>query len=220
VNKLPTMPCNETHTAALARMLALAFRDDPLYQYVFDNPAARADGLLWDMEVTIRYGMRFGEVHAATDMSGCAVWLPPGETDFTEERMAQVGMLDAASWIGEESDRRLGLFIAASELVHRRIVPAAHWYLVLLGVDPRSQGQGIGSALLAGMLSRADEGRYPVYLETLNRSNLHYYGKRGFTLRHEEAFVEDGPTIWYMVREPAPLRPTCTTCTQNRHEAA
>jgi GNAT superfamily N-acetyltransferase len=194
--------CQAAQTATLARMLARAFRDDPLYEFVFPDAATREDLTAWDMENTVRYGVRFGEVLATPGLTGCSVWLPPGETDFTQERMADVGMLDAAQHIGEEPERRLHLFIAASEAVHRRIVPCPHWYLVLLGVDPLAQGQGIGNALLAGMLSRADEGRHPVYLETLKPANLPYYEKRGFAVCFEEALGDGGPAVWYMVREP------------------
>jgi [ribosomal protein S18]-alanine N-acetyltransferase len=51
-----------------------------------------------------------------------------------------------------------------------------------IGVDPRWQGKGIGKALLAGLLQRADEARAPVFLEvrTDNATAISLYEKHGF----------------------------------------
>jgi MFS family permease len=50
-----------------------------------------------------------------------------------------------------------------------------HWYLWLLGVDPDRQGQGVGSALLAPILARADAEGLPCALETLTERNVWFY---------------------------------------------
>ena len=199
--------CQAPDVPFVARMLARAFLEDPLYQFIFPGLPTREAHTAWDMAGLIRYGMRFGEAAVTSDLAGCAVWLPPGETDFTEERMGQAGMLDAARIIGEAAEARMSLFVEASELVHRRIAPSSHWYLVVLGVEPDHQGQGIGSSLMAGPLKRADEAGLPAYLETLKAGNLPFYERRGFSLRHQEALPDGGPMVWYMVRDPVHGRP-------------
>ena len=189
---------------ALARLTARAFFNDPLHEYLFPDEARRDRLAVWDMSHLIQYGIRFGEVYATSSLSGCAVWLPPGETDFTEERMAEVGMLDSAAHIGADAEQRMSRFVTESEEFHRSVAPHRHWYLVLLGVDPPRQGEGIGSALLAPILARADEGKLPVYLETAHPGNISFYQKRGFAVRAKAPLSDGGATLWYMVRDPKP----------------
>jgi ribosomal protein S18 acetylase RimI-like enzyme len=183
-------------------MLARAFLNDPMYEYIFPEAETRQDHIAWDMANLLRYGLRFGEVTATPDLAGCTIWLPPGETEFTSERMAQAGMLDAASHLGEQANARMERFITATELNQARLVPQPHEYLLVLGVDPARQGQGIGSALLASILNRASAGRLPVYLETTKQTNLAFYERQGFNLLRQEALPAGGPPVWYMVRDP------------------
>ena len=42
------------------------------------------------------------------------------------------------------------------EKIHHEKAPEPHWYLMILGVDPPRQGQGVGGALMQPILSRAD----------------------------------------------------------------
>jgi GNAT superfamily N-acetyltransferase len=53
---------------------------------------------------------------------------------------------------------------------------------MLLGVDQARQRQGIGSALLAPTLERADLERLPCYLETLATMNVPFYERHGFAV--------------------------------------
>jgi ribosomal protein S18 acetylase RimI-like enzyme len=196
--------CNISHVDALTGLLARAFFEDPLYEYIFPDPADRLRLAAWDLGKLTHYGVRFGEVYAPSTLSGCAVWLPPGETDFTQERMAEIGMLDSAAQIGVEAEQRMMRFVAESEEFHKKVAPQPHWYLLLLGVDPPRQKQGIGSALLAANLARADAGRFRVYLETANPANIPFYQKQGFEVRAEAPLSDGGASIWYMVRDPRP----------------
>ena len=73
-----------------------------------------------------------------------------------------------------------------------------HWYLGVLGVDPAWQQQGVGRALLARFLARADEARDPVYLETDREENVGFYGRAGFRVVGMLSLL--GARIWRMER--------------------
>ena len=194
--------CGRPHVDALAKLSGRAFFTDPLYEYVFPDAATREALAAWELGGIVHYGVRFGEAYAAPDLSGCAVWLPPGQTDFTLERMAEIGMQDSAAHIGVGPEERLMRFITESEECHGRVAADLHWYLVLLVVDPARQEEGIGSALLAAGLERADAEGYAVYLEATNPLNVPFYQKRGFEVRLEATLSDSGAHIWYMVRDP------------------
>jgi ribosomal protein S18 acetylase RimI-like enzyme len=57
-----------------------------------------------------------------------------------------------------------------------------HWYLHMIGVDPRFQGRGYGSALIRHALERVDSDRLPAYLESTNPVNVPIYERHGFEL--------------------------------------
>ena len=78
---------------------------------------------------------------------------------------------------------------------------APHYYLSLLGTDPRHLGHGYGLALLADNLRRIDEEAMPAYLEASNPANLPLYERYGF--RQVGSFaLPGGPEVPTMWREP------------------
>lgn len=66
---------------------------------------------------------------------------------------------------------------------------------------PGQQGAGVGSALMAPILARADADRVPCYLETAEAANVAFYQRRGFvTVRQGTAPA--GVPYWTMRRDP------------------
>ncbi|MBM3153031.1 MAG: GNAT family N-acetyltransferase [Chloroflexi bacterium] len=86
--------------------------------------------------------------------------------------------------------------------MHQSIVSDPHVYLLLLGVEPGSQARGNGSRLVDAVLHRADEGGYPVNLETLNLESIRFYEKRGFQVSAETPLPGGAISVWYLVRKP------------------
>ncbi len=189
--------------AEAARVQGRAFFDDPAFVFTFPDEEARRDRLPWLMQVGVTYGTRFGEVMTTSGpMLGHAVWLPPGETSLSPERMGEAGFSEASQRMSAEELSRFEAFIETMTEAHEQIVRTPHWYLMILGVDPPHQGQGIGGALIAPVLARADIGRFPCYLETANERNLAFYRRHGFEVQQENDVPGGGPHIWMMLREP------------------
>jgi ribosomal protein S18 acetylase RimI-like enzyme len=130
------------------------------------------------------------------------VWLPPDETTLSEERMGELGFDEAPERMGQDALKRFGDFMELMSTHHQRLVPDPHWYLMILGVEPERQGQGIGSALISPTLARADADGLPCYLETAKEQNLAFYRRHGFEVRHEDDIPGGGPRMWMMIREP------------------
>jgi ribosomal protein S18 acetylase RimI-like enzyme len=81
---------------------------------------------------------------------------------------------------------RLPLAMALITLMEHPHLREPHVYIPYLGVAPRSQGQGLGTALLRGTLDRCDGKRLPAYLEATSERNVALYERLGF--RHLSEF--------------------------------
>jgi ribosomal protein S18 acetylase RimI-like enzyme len=76
-----------------------------------------------------------------------------------------------------------------------------HWYLFMLGVEPRDHGRGFGGALLRRLSERADRDGVPAYLETDTPENVPLYERFGYTVTEEAQLREfSSLTMWRMVR--------------------
>ena len=87
------------------------------------------------------------------------------------------------------------------------LVPEPHWYLQAVGVEPASQGKGIGSALVRAGMRRADRDNTLVYLETETESNVAYYEHLGFAVVEQIVATGLNLPIWLMIRRPPTAKP-------------
>ena len=188
---------------AAAVIQARAFFEDPLFEFVFPDETVRRAQLPWMMRVGLSAGLQAGHVHTTrSTMLGHAVWLPRGSTHLSDDRLVEGGFVDPERHMDAPALARFETFMDQSSAIHDRLMPAPHWYLMILGVDPPYQGRGIGGALMAPTLARADEGRLPCYLETVKERNVVYYRKHGFEVAEEQAIAGGGPPVWMMIRQP------------------
>ena len=185
--------------AALGR----AFYDDPLLTYILPNDATRPAPLRWFMTAAAKYGDAYGEVYTtAGHVDGNAIWLPPGDVKVTMGRMIKSGMLMAPFKFGLGPFNRFLSVMNYLEHLHERDMPQPHWYLMILGVDPPRQGQGVGGALVQPILARADAEGTPCYLETQKERNVPFYQKHGFEVIVDEMMPKGGPRLSTMKRAP------------------
>lgn len=192
----------EEDVPALAGVLGRAFTNDPPLTWVFRDDATRVDRL------TALFGMALfgvflphGEVYAAADLSGAALWEPRvPDTPATEDDDPEAfpAAMAAAGFLPEEVDR-MQTFLGTMDDAHPKDV--RHWYLGVLGADLDRQGQGIGSACMAPKLAALDEAGEFAYLESSNEKNVPLYERHGFRVVGV-LDLPDGPALWRMWREP------------------
>jgi ribosomal protein S18 acetylase RimI-like enzyme len=181
--------------------LERAFSTDPLFTWIFPDPDTRSARLQRFIRVPLEYGVRYGRVTASHEAKAACVWLPPG-AGMTMPRMIRSGMLGAPFRTGFGPFLK---FMAANEImdkIHKARAPEPHWYLVVVGVDPELQGQGVGSAIVRDGLAFADRESKPCYLDTSERRNLAFYERLGFVVLDEATLGKGGPKAWAMRREP------------------
>jgi GNAT superfamily N-acetyltransferase len=178
--------------------LCRAFFEDRVYRWIIPDDDERR------LSATIFY-RRFveacwahGEVYAAGSGAGAALWVPPGE-QLVGEGEAEAFSRELVESAGDDacSARMAELLDMLDE--HHPAEPC--WHLTFMGVDPAAQSQGIGSALLATVLARADRDDTSAYLEASCPENRRLYERHGF-LTTRELTVSDCPPIYAMCRAP------------------
>ena len=190
----------EDDIPAMAGVLSRAFSNDPPLSWVFRDETTRVDrlGALFTTALTELFVPK-GHVFTTADVSGAALWEPPGEWRTPDEVVERMAPRMAESFLPEELDRML-TFLGTMEDAHPD--DPEHWYLGVLGADLDRQGQGIGSAVMAPKLAEIDAAGDAAYLESSNVRNVPLYERHGFTVVDVLDLPDDGPAIWRMWREP------------------
>jgi ribosomal protein S18 acetylase RimI-like enzyme len=188
--------------------LARAFHDDPLFNFLVPNLLHQARATLTFMHSLIADAKDFNEIWVAKSgphVAGAAVWLPPGAYPRGTRRETAGVLRDLRSVprLGRRLRRSVRLQTEMQRVHHRVTEP--HWYLSLLGADPAYQRRGVGTALLAPMLTRVDTEGLLIYLETQKEANVPWYHRFGFTVV-QELRVRGCPPMWAMLREPGATR--------------
>ena len=184
---------------ALTGVLTRAFDDDPVLNWVLRHDARRGEAFRRFFELSLRrLTLPHGEVYTTADLTGAALWTPPGK--WKQGLLAQV--LQLPDWVRVAGPTRVPKVLGALAGLLRRHPHAPHFYLFELGVDPPCQGRGLGSALLRPALDRCDRDRIPAYLENTNERNVPVYERHGFRVTAEVALAGGGPRLWLMWRDP------------------
>jgi GNAT superfamily N-acetyltransferase len=134
-------------------------------------------------------------IYTTSDRSGAALWAGPGR--WREDLRQSLMLLPMLPVL---LPRILRSTHAVREIERRHPVQP-HYYLSVLGTEPKQQGGGIGSALLGPVLRRCDTDGVGAYLESSKESNVGFYVRHGFAVT-ERIELPEGPALWLMWREP------------------
>jgi ribosomal protein S18 acetylase RimI-like enzyme len=193
------MKTNEVRSANLAEeaaaiaTLTLAFSTDPATRWTWPNPQGYLDAFPRFAKAFGGAGFAEGGAHVVGDFAGTALWLPPG-TEADGEALGE--LMRATASPQSVSD---GMQVMQQMTSHHPREP--HWYLPLIGIDPKHQGRGLGGALLAHAIGICDRDGMLAYLESSNPRNIPLYQRYGFEITGE---IQHGssPTIVPMLRRP------------------
>jgi ribosomal protein S18 acetylase RimI-like enzyme len=187
---------------SVARDLAAAFVDDPLFDW-FSRTDARRDGARLDF---FRFFMKAlvlpsGETLRPASGGGAAIWMgseTQGSNTLGEELQALPVLLGLTGW------RRFPRMVRLRGVMDKaHPMDRPHAYLWFLGVTPEAQGRGIGSRLLKAKLDQLDLSGTPAFLETATERNVALYRRHGFDVIAQYRPAPDAPPMWAMWREAA-----------------
>jgi len=185
-----------------SRMLARAFQDDPIIAYAYKDDKNVNVRLPYVYEFLLRYYLSYAQVYATSyQLEGVAVWRFYERIKMSFMRILLSGAIWPALRMGMKAGKRMQPFFDYVENKHGELVPFPHWYLMIIGVDPKFQGKGYGGRLLRGMLSKVDEEGLPCYLETEKSENVPLYQHFDFRVIDEYIVPETTVKLWAMLRE-------------------
>jgi len=188
---------SEQDIPALAGVLARAFFDDPVASWAY-----RPDDLrLWALErfqgTRTRQLIGHEEVWVDEGLNCAALWAPPGRWKASVRETLEL----VPSFARPRLIARLPLVTLGWEKLEHGHPREPHYYLAVLGTDPSAQGQGLGSAVLQGVLEQCDRDGIGAFLESSKESNIAFYARHGFKVTEEVRLVR-GPSMWKMWRDP------------------
>jgi ribosomal protein S18 acetylase RimI-like enzyme len=195
-------------------LLAAAFHREPVSVWLQPDPVSRAGTLTWKFARYTAEAMVTGTVdllypgshghrpccqHAGEEPIAAAVWFDHTMTTALDHLgyRDDDGPRDSGS--GERYDVRWGVFQQALTTVHPKV---AHAHLLLMGVHPDQQDNGLGSRLLAQRLDQLDAEDTPAYLESTSQASRALYARHGFRDHGPAIHLPQGPTVWPMWRTP------------------
>jgi ribosomal protein S18 acetylase RimI-like enzyme len=183
----------------LARLFAAAFARDPLFDWLaragHNRPRALQRFFAWVLE---RRTLPHGETWVSADGSAAAAWIPPYAHTAPSRLAEDLRMLPVLLRLTGLARLPRGAAMAAAMEQAHPVDP--YFYLAFIGVAPRMQGTGLGSALLRQTLARADAASTNAYLENSNPRNLKLYERAGFSVTREVKARPDAPPVYAMWR--------------------
>lgn len=197
-------PRDGAELASIARPLAAAFVDDPVWIAI--GPRARRHRAFANRVIfwgTVRASarhrarMRLVRCRDRSEAIGATIAFGPGEWPPPDSAFAW-----ELPWASVAGPLPVHRGLRADRAIRARHVEHPHIYLWYLGVDPRLHSRGAGRALMAELHAEADGRGLPTYLETGTERNVSFYESLGYEVLGLIR-LPCGPRMWRMERPAA-----------------
>lgn len=182
--------------AAIVKILALAFQDDPALCWIIPDAERRRARLPLLFNILFRTDHPTGMILKSDGDESASLWRAPGaaDTGLWELIRSAIPMIRVfGSGIGR------GIAISTALDAHHP-KGISFWYLHFVGVAPDFQGKGWGGSIIRDGLARTARDRLPTYLETATPENVPLYQRLGFDIIEEWDVPDGGPHFWSMLR--------------------
>jgi ribosomal protein S18 acetylase RimI-like enzyme len=194
-----------TDVEPAARVMAEAYRDDPLCCFLLPNDRTRVKTMVKFFralgEVSIQNRRVYG---AGQPLQGVAYWNAPGQADVSVS-LRSLGKFLPLLFTGyPRGYLRAQAIFRQTEALHQKHADQPHYYLDNIGVLAAARGKGLASHLIRPILEQADAQGVIAYTDTVTPSNVGLYQHFGFECVEQSAVPETGITVFALRR---PVRP-------------
>ncbi len=173
--------------------IVAAFITDPLVRFAWPSPHQYLEAMPLATRAFAGASFVRATADVTADFCGAGLWLPPG-VHPDSEALEKV-FRDTAK------PEHLDDLLATFEKMDKWHPEERHWHLPMIGVEPNSQGRGLGGALMRHAIARSDEDEASAYLESSNPRNISLYERHGFEVMGKIQ-IGAGPPVTPMLRRP------------------
>ncbi len=182
-----------------------AFQNDPNLMYFYPEREERQEKGHLAFRMIYQYGIKHGVTYATSpEMEGIIVWHSPKAlfpSTWKMMRQGGFGMLLKVGFKLKLMKQTIAVF-DYMDRKHKELVPADHWYLQNLAVNPSEQRKGYGGRLIQSMVSKIHAAGFSIYLETNNPANLSFYKRNGFEILDHSLIPTTPIPLWCLVNPP------------------
>jgi ribosomal protein S18 acetylase RimI-like enzyme len=193
---------NKNEITRVGEMLTEAFQDDPVFNAIFEDATFEQRRAFFTTPVM--YSRKYGQVMASSSqLEGVAAWVPGKYAQMTLPRLILSGAFFTGMQMGMDVSKRMATVFKPTDDDRKAFMHGRdYFYLVMIGVAPQSQGQGLGGKLLQAVIDESEKSGLPVYLETETEENVSIYEHFGFTVIEKVMLPLIDLPMWEMIREP------------------
>jgi GNAT superfamily N-acetyltransferase len=172
---------------ATASLYATAFRSDPVITYLLSTLSPRQRHAYLEEYFTrlaTAAALNSAIFSEASDYSSISIVLPPGKSVDNPWTLIPAGLFSVLWRLGVKGCWRMfGEYEPATGAVRRKalgVYQGNFYYLFFVATREDKRGRGLSSALIKGLLERAQEEGLPVWLEATTEYSSKVYAKLGF----------------------------------------
>jgi len=193
------------HLPEATELLVRAFDEDPYFRFLAPDTKTRARlvGGVMSSYLALALPRSVARVVLTDEqeLRGICLWYPPEAYPAPAHEIARVytSVIGPALLKRHLSATTILNALRMGQLLEEAQPDGPHYYLQVLGVDPRWHGRGTGSALLRERLAEADAAGLPAMLETTKPMNVRLYRRYGFEIVRTTK-SDSSPPVWTMVR--------------------
>ncbi|MET4082977.1 GNAT superfamily N-acetyltransferase [Pedobacter sp. UYP30] len=162
-------------------ILSQSFESNQSVNYIAKQDSRRLARVNALMNYSFEICYRFGAAFLSDDNSACALILYPDKKKTTVKSI----ILDIKLLINCIGVLNIGKAIDRESKIKKLQPNELMTYLWFIGVDPKFQGLGRGSELMADIIDECEKLERPIYLETSTLLNIPWYKKFGFEVYDE-----------------------------------
>lgn len=179
-----------------------AFQDDPVFNAIFSGAAP--EQRIGFFTAPVVYSLKYGKVFAPSEnLEGIAAWVPGKYADMSFIRLLLSGAIWPGMKMGMELSQTIATVFEPVDQDRKEQMRGRNYiYLLIIGVSPQYQGQGLGGKLLKALFNESEQSGMPIYLETETEENVQLYEHHGFNVMNKVTLPLIDLPMWEMLREP------------------